>query len=245
MKVIILTGGLGTRLSEETESKPKPMVLIGKNPILWHLMNIFSRQGLNDFVLALGYKGEVIKRWIQDNDVCQTYLGAESAHPIGPNLGDYANPRRRYCDNSWSFKMLDATTRLAPRFKMPYFAGAITLSVITEDYDGAKEIFERGIKTYPDDWELLYRASYHFLFDRGDLPRAAELLSRAGKLGAPYWLNLLAARLYSKAGQIELGINSLVTFKATIKDNPKQVEAIEKRIRELRTQLALAGKKEP
>ena len=68
MKVIILTGGLGTRLSEETESKPKPMVLIDKNPILWHLMNIFSRQGLNDFVLALGYKGEVIKRWIQDND---------------------------------------------------------------------------------------------------------------------------------------------------------------------------------
>lgn len=66
MKVVILAGGLGTRLSEETESKPKPMVLINDKPILWHLMNIFSQQGHNDFVLALGYRGEVIKRWLLD-----------------------------------------------------------------------------------------------------------------------------------------------------------------------------------
>lgn len=68
MKVIILAGGLGTRLSEETESKPKPMVLIDQKPILWHLMNIFSRQGLSEFVLALGYKGDVIKQWLLDNN---------------------------------------------------------------------------------------------------------------------------------------------------------------------------------
>lgn len=68
MKVIILAGGLGTRLSEETESKPKPMVLIDDKPILWHLMNIFSQQSMNEFVLALGYKGEVIKQWLLDND---------------------------------------------------------------------------------------------------------------------------------------------------------------------------------
>jgi len=66
MKVIILAGGLGTRLSEETESKPKPMVLIGDKPILWHLMNIFSLQGHTDFVLALGYRSDVIKRWLLD-----------------------------------------------------------------------------------------------------------------------------------------------------------------------------------
>jgi len=66
MKVIILAGGLGSRLSEETESKPKPMVLIDDKPILWHLMNIFSGQGFNDFVLALGYRGDVIKRWLLD-----------------------------------------------------------------------------------------------------------------------------------------------------------------------------------
>jgi glucose-1-phosphate cytidylyltransferase len=55
MRVIILAGGLGTRISEETQDKPKPMVLFGNKPILWHLMNIFSTQELNDFVLALGY----------------------------------------------------------------------------------------------------------------------------------------------------------------------------------------------
>ncbi len=70
MKVIILAGGLGTRLSEETESKPKPMVLIDDKPILWHLMNIFSQQGMNEFVLALGYRSDVIKRWLLDlNDL--------------------------------------------------------------------------------------------------------------------------------------------------------------------------------
>lgn len=66
MKVVILAGGLGTRLSEETESKPKPMVLIDDKPILWHLMNIFSTQGLDEFILALGYRSDVIKRWLLD-----------------------------------------------------------------------------------------------------------------------------------------------------------------------------------
>ena len=70
MKVIILAGGLGTRISEETENKPKPMVLIDDKPILWHLMNIFSKQGYDEFVLALGYRSDVIKRWLLDlNDL--------------------------------------------------------------------------------------------------------------------------------------------------------------------------------
>lgn len=70
MRVVILAGGLGTRISEETADKPKPMVLIDGRPILWHLMNIFSHQGVNDFVLALGYRSEVIKRWLIDlNDL--------------------------------------------------------------------------------------------------------------------------------------------------------------------------------
>lgn len=70
MKVIILAGGLGTRIAEETENKPKPMVLIDDKPILWHLMNIFSTQGYQEFVLALGYRGDVIKRWLLDlNDL--------------------------------------------------------------------------------------------------------------------------------------------------------------------------------
>lgn len=70
MKAVILAGGLGTRISEETTDKPKPMVLIDGKPILWHLMNIFSIQGINEFVLALGYRSDVIKRWVLDlNDL--------------------------------------------------------------------------------------------------------------------------------------------------------------------------------
>lgn len=63
MKVVILAGGLGTRLSEETEVKPKPMVEIGGYPILWHIMKIYSHYGYNDFIILLGYKGYVIKEY--------------------------------------------------------------------------------------------------------------------------------------------------------------------------------------
>ncbi|MBC8052960.1 MAG: glucose-1-phosphate cytidylyltransferase [Sphingobacteriaceae bacterium] len=61
MKTVILCGGLGTRLSEETTLRPKPMVEIGSKPMLWHIMKIYEKYGFNDFVLALGYKGEFIK----------------------------------------------------------------------------------------------------------------------------------------------------------------------------------------
>jgi glucose-1-phosphate cytidylyltransferase len=63
MKVVILAGGLGTRISEETADKPKPMVLLNDRPILWHIMSIFAKQGHTDFVIAAGYKGEVISDW--------------------------------------------------------------------------------------------------------------------------------------------------------------------------------------
>jgi glucose-1-phosphate cytidylyltransferase len=64
MKVGILAGGVGSRLSEETVSKPKPMVEIGNQPILWHIMKYYAHHGFHDFVIALGYKGECIKRWM-------------------------------------------------------------------------------------------------------------------------------------------------------------------------------------
>lgn len=63
MKAVILAGGLGTRISEETHLKPKPMVEIGSKPILWHVMKIYSAYGINDFVICCGYKGYVIKEY--------------------------------------------------------------------------------------------------------------------------------------------------------------------------------------
>ncbi|HEX8964870.1 MAG TPA: sugar phosphate nucleotidyltransferase [Patescibacteria group bacterium] len=66
MKVIILSGGIGYRLKEETEFKPKPMVQIGGKPILWHIMKIYAHYGFNDFIIALGYKGDYIKQYFLD-----------------------------------------------------------------------------------------------------------------------------------------------------------------------------------
>jgi len=69
MKTIILCGGIGTRMKEETEFKPKPLVLIGGKPILWHIMKIYSHFGYNKFILALGYKGDMIKDYFLNQRV--------------------------------------------------------------------------------------------------------------------------------------------------------------------------------
>jgi glucose-1-phosphate cytidylyltransferase len=86
MKAVILAGGLGSRLSEETDLIPKPMVEIGGRPILWHIMKIYSQHGINDFVICLGYKGYVIKEYFQNyhiysNDVTFDFkTGAVEIH---------------------------------------------------------------------------------------------------------------------------------------------------------------------
>ena len=71
MKVIILAGGFGTRISEESHLPPKPMIEIGGMPILWHIMKIYSKYGINDFVICCGYKGEIIKQYFNQSDFSQ------------------------------------------------------------------------------------------------------------------------------------------------------------------------------
>lgn len=66
MKVVIFAGGLGTRISEETDKQPKPMIEIGGKPIIWHIMKIYEVHGFNDFVVCLGYKGYVIKEYFMN-----------------------------------------------------------------------------------------------------------------------------------------------------------------------------------
>jgi glucose-1-phosphate cytidylyltransferase len=82
-RVVILCGGLGTRLREETEFRPKPLVEIGGRPILWHIMKIFAHHGLKDFTLCLGYKGNLIKEYFLNyeaiNNNLVVHLGARSA----------------------------------------------------------------------------------------------------------------------------------------------------------------------
>ena len=77
---------MGTRISEETGDKPKPMVLINKKPILWHLMNIFSLQGLNEFIISTGYKSEVIENWVQNNQILDSNLNEMKISIINTGL---------------------------------------------------------------------------------------------------------------------------------------------------------------
>ena len=101
MKVVILCGGLGTRLREETEYRPKPMVPVGGRPILWHIMKLYARHGHRDFVLCLGYKGEVIK------DYFRNYLWNTS--DVTLTLG--RNPQIRYHntheEEDWTVTLLE------------------------------------------------------------------------------------------------------------------------------------------
>lgn len=86
MKVVILCGGIGYRLKEETEFKPKPMVFIGNKPILWHIMKIYSHFGFNEFIIALGYKGDYIKdyflnqKYFTDHFTLNTKSGSIKLH---------------------------------------------------------------------------------------------------------------------------------------------------------------------
>lgn len=99
MKVVILAGGYGTRLSEETEILPKPMIEIGGRPLLWHLMKAFSEQGYNEFVVALGYKGEVIKRYFMQF--------ADTASDLGIDLGSGKIERRGKISEDWKIELVD------------------------------------------------------------------------------------------------------------------------------------------
>jgi glucose-1-phosphate cytidylyltransferase len=120
MKVAILAGGVGSRIQEETEVKPKPMVEIGGRPILWHIMKIYAHQGLRDFVVALGYKGDYVKRYMVD------YASLEGDLTVGMRDGRveaHGNGER----DDWNVALVDTgqTTNKGGRIKRlaPYLGG--------------------------------------------------------------------------------------------------------------------------
>jgi len=82
MKVVILAGGLGTRLTEETELKPKPMVEIGGRPILWHIMKHYAHHGFKEFFIALGYRGEIVKRFFVDYSSLSGSMTVDLSHGV-------------------------------------------------------------------------------------------------------------------------------------------------------------------
>ena len=99
MKTIILAGGLGTRLTEETTVKPKPMVEIGGLPILWHIMKIYSVFGISEFIPTLGYKGEIIKNYFIN------YQDAKTNISVDVTTGEIE--RHNSHDENWIVHLLD------------------------------------------------------------------------------------------------------------------------------------------
>ena len=97
MKAIILAGGYGTRLSEETHLKPKPMVEIGGKPILWHIMKMYSHYGINEFVICCGYKAELIREYVQKLDEPWTIIPADTG--INTMTGGRLKLVKKYVEN--------------------------------------------------------------------------------------------------------------------------------------------------
>jgi glucose-1-phosphate cytidylyltransferase len=94
MKAVILAGGLGTRISEETEKKPKPMIEIGGKPILWHIMKIYSAHGIHDFIICCGYKGYLIKEYFANYFLHMSDVTFDMQHNKMEVHQNYAEPWR-------------------------------------------------------------------------------------------------------------------------------------------------------
>ena len=99
MKVVILAGGRGTRISEESTLKPKPMVEIGGKPILWHIMKIYSYYGINEFIICCGYKGYLIKEYFSNYFLHQSNVTIE----LGKNSTEIHNP----ISEPWKITLID------------------------------------------------------------------------------------------------------------------------------------------
>ena len=99
MKVVILAGGLGTRLNEETSIRPKPMVEIGGKPILWHIMKIYSHFGFNDFIICLGYKGYMIKEYFANYNLHMSDVTIDIKHNKIETHHNFSEP--------WKISLID------------------------------------------------------------------------------------------------------------------------------------------
>ncbi len=140
MKVAILAGGLGTRLAEETEVRPKPMVEVGGRPLLWHIMKHYSYHGFNHFVVALGYRGEYIKRYMVD------YSTLNGSFSVNTKDGSVMMHEGQNGHESWTVDLVDTglETQTGGRLKrmQPYLDGDTFLLTYG---DGVSNVDLRGL----------------------------------------------------------------------------------------------------
>lgn len=148
-----------------------------------------------------------------------------------------------YCDQQiakhlcvgkgWLYRMLDAITELSPKFRMPYATGAVALSVLVSDVEGAARIFDKGVENYPNDWPILYRAGYHYLYEVKDKKKAADLFIRAGRNGAPQWVFSLAGGLYNETNQ-RVAAEAVLAEMIKTEIDPTIIKRLEEKLANLR-----------
>ncbi len=153
-------------------------------------------------------------RALQDFDYCDQPLNKNSCR-----------------DESWLFQIIDLTTELDNKFRDAYFFGAISLSVLISDIDGASKIFEKGTSQFPGDWRLSYAAGYHVLFEENNKLKAAQLYHAAAANGAPPWVKVLAGRLAVEGGEEEFAAQILDQMIQTSQE-PKLVDRLRKKLNE-------------
>jgi hypothetical protein len=151
-------------------------------------------------------------RAIQDFDYCDSPVGEKVCR-----------------GNSWLFKMIDAITELDPKFLTAHSAGALALSVLVSDIPGAAKIFEKSVQRFPSSWKILMQAAYHAIYEEKNTAKAAELMERAAKAGAPPWTYSLAAKLYTENGKKEFGVRIYEDLKSQ-NMSPEILERIKKRL---------------
>lgn len=133
MKVVILAGGLGTRLAEETEVRPKPMVEIGGRPILWHIMKHYGHYGCNEFLVALGYKSEVIKRYFVD----YLHLGGS----LTVCMKECSTIRHHGPADDWTVHLMETGLHTVTGGRLKRLAGSVNAGTFMMTYgDGVSDI---------------------------------------------------------------------------------------------------------
>lgn len=177
-------------------------------------------------------------RILQDIDVCdqaeeKQVLPDFQSQDILTEVLDRKLPEAK-CNEGWVYQMLDVITELTPDFYGAYLDGATMLSVVVDDRKGAQKLFAKAVVDFPDDWQILYRAAYHELFEMQNSDRAAKLLRLAGERGAPSWVYALSARIYSKLGQ--------AAFAKTILESVLRRKSKGQAIQRVRSQLKKVNK---
>jgi glucose-1-phosphate cytidylyltransferase len=141
MKAVILAGGLGTRISEESHLKPKPMIEIGGRPILWHIMKLYSHHGINDFVICLGYKGYLIKEYFANYFL----HNADVTFDMSSNRMDV---HQKYAD-PWKVTLVDTGESTMTGGRLKRVCGYLDDEVFCLTYgDGVGDIDIKGVVAF-------------------------------------------------------------------------------------------------